>query len=64
MPHAPTRFPSRSSVRKAWLWLVLTAGLAGSGQAQFYTGSEMSFGRKRVQYEKFFWSYYRFAGFA
>ncbi|MDE6515064.1 MAG: hypothetical protein K2L03_03410 [Bacteroidales bacterium] len=63
MPHAPTRFPSRSSVRKAWLWLVLTAGLAGSGQAQFYTGSEMSFGRKRVQYEKFFWSYYRFDGF-
>ena len=63
MPHAPTRFPSRSTVRKAWLWLVLTAGLAGSGQAQFYTGSEMSFGRKRVQYEKFFWSYYRFDGF-
>lgn len=59
MPHSP----SRSTVRKALFWLVLTAGLAGSGQAQFYTGSEMNFGRKRVQYEKFFWSYYRFDGF-
>lgn len=31
--------------------------------AQFYTGSEQSFGRKRVQYEKFVWMYYRFDGF-
>ncbi|MDE7149622.1 MAG: hypothetical protein K2O01_04350, partial [Bacteroidales bacterium] len=48
---------------KAWLWLLLTVVTTGQGQAQFYTGSEMSFGRKRVQYEKFFWSYYRFDGF-
>lgn len=31
--------------------------------AQFYTGSELSFGRKRVQYDKFLWMYYRFDGF-
>ena len=31
--------------------------------AQFYTGSEQTFGRKRVQYEKFIWMYYRFDGF-
>lgn len=31
--------------------------------AQFYTGSEQSFGRKRVQYDKFIWMYYRFDGF-
>jgi hypothetical protein len=31
--------------------------------AQFYTGSSLTFGRKRVQYEKFFWSFYRFNGF-
>ncbi len=31
--------------------------------AQFYTGSEQNFGRKRVQYEKFIWMYYRFDGF-
>ncbi|MDR1973585.1 MAG: hypothetical protein LBQ31_02805 [Bacteroidales bacterium] len=32
-------------------------------EAQFYTGSNLTFGRKRVQYEKFFWSYNRFNGF-
>jgi hypothetical protein len=32
-------------------------------RAQFYTGSNLTFGRKRVQYEKFFWSFYRFNGF-
>ncbi|MCM1530670.1 MAG: hypothetical protein NC048_02020 [Bacteroides sp.] len=31
--------------------------------AQFYTGSEQSFGRKRVQYDRFIWMYYRFDGF-
>ena len=31
--------------------------------AQFYTGSEQTFGRKRVQYDKFIWMYYRFNGF-
>ncbi|MDE5544524.1 MAG: hypothetical protein K2I83_03855, partial [Bacteroidales bacterium] len=31
--------------------------------AQFYTGSEQNFGRKRVQYDKFIWMYYRFNGF-
>ncbi len=37
--------------------------LSFAGFAQFYTGSNMTFGRKRVQYETFFWSYYRFEGF-
>ena len=32
-------------------------------RAQFYTGSDQTFGRKRVQYEKFIWMYYRFDGF-
>jgi WD40 repeat protein len=30
---------------------------------QFYTGSNLTFGRKRVQYETFFWSFYRFSNF-
>lgn len=67
MTHARPCFPDclhhGGRLKKAWLWLVLTVLTAGQGQAQFYTGSEMSFGRKRVQYEKFFWSYYRFDGF-
>ncbi|MEG1573055.1 MAG: hypothetical protein RR328_05845, partial [Bacteroidales bacterium] len=43
--------------------LFLLLLLPGPLTAQFYTGSELSFGRKRVQYETFFWSYYRFSGF-
>ncbi len=31
--------------------------------AQFYTGSNQSFGRKHVQWEPFFWSYYSFEKF-
>ena len=38
-------------------------GLSFSGMAQFYTGSHLTFGRKRVQYETFFWSFYRFENF-
>lgn len=63
MTHALPPLSRCCRIRKALLWLVLTVAAIGSGQAQFYTGSEMSFGRKRVQYEKFFWSYYRFDGF-
>ncbi len=31
--------------------------------AQFYNGSQMEFGRKRVQYKDFFWTYYRYDRF-
>ncbi len=31
-----------------------------NGKAQFYNGSQMSFGKNRVQYKEFFWTYYRF----
>lgn len=34
-----------------------------SASAQFYTGSSQTFGRKRVQYNQFYWYYYRFDGF-
>ena len=53
----------RQLAAKALLWLGVAAACHSTARAQFYTGSEMSFGRKRVQYEKFFWSYYRFDGF-
>lgn len=43
--------------------LLFCLGANQMGWAQFYTGSEMTFGRKRVQYEKFIWMYYRFDGF-
>ncbi|MCD4729782.1 MAG: hypothetical protein K8R74_04215 [Bacteroidales bacterium] len=31
-----------------------------NGKAQFYNGSQMSFGKNRVQYKEFFWTFYRF----
>jgi Tol biopolymer transport system component len=31
--------------------------------SQFYNGSQMSFGKNRVQYKEFFWTYYRFEQF-
>lgn len=29
-----------------------------SGKAQFYTGSQMDFGKNRVKYDNYFWTYY------
>jgi hypothetical protein len=37
--------------------------LPQQAKAQFYTGSNLTFGRKRIQYESFFWTFYRFNGF-
>ncbi len=47
---------------------VLTLLLSGvllsfSGTAQFYNGSQMPFGKSRVQYGDFLWTYYRFDDF-
>jgi hypothetical protein len=35
----------------------------GEATAQFYNGSNMVFGKNRVQYNNFFWTYYRFDDF-
>ena len=37
--------------------------LPQSGKAQFYNGSQMTFGKNRVQYKDFLWTYYRFPRF-
>jgi hypothetical protein len=34
-----------------------------SGYAQFYNGSQMSFGKNRIQYKEFLWTYYKFDKF-
>lgn len=34
-----------------------------SAQAQFYNGHQMGFGKNRVQYNNFFWNFYRFPRF-
>lgn len=40
--------------------LLLMPGFVG---AQFYNGYQMEFGRSRVQFEDFLWTYYRFDRF-
>lgn len=42
--------------------LVLMASVLGA-QAQFYNGSQISFGKNRVQYKDFLWTYYSFDKF-
>jgi hypothetical protein len=34
-----------------------------SGFPQFYNGSQMSFGKNRIQYKEFLWTYYKFDNF-
>ncbi len=46
--------------------LLLLTGLlflATGMQAQFYNGSNMTFGKNRVQYQEFLWTYYKFDDF-
>ncbi|MBN2481837.1 MAG: PD40 domain-containing protein [Bacteroidales bacterium] len=47
------------SLRKIML-IIFVAGLSPVVYAQFYNGHQMSFGKNRVQYNEFVWSYYRY----
>ena len=42
------------------LVFLLFVGMTREGHSQFYNGSQMSFGKNRVQYKEFFWTYYKF----
>ena len=42
------------------LWLAVTSWAA---HAQFYNGSNMTFGKNRVQFNEFLWTYYKFDDF-
>ena len=47
-----------------WLCIVLIVWLFSfSASAQFYNGSQMTFGKNRVQYTDFLWTYFRFNNF-
>ena len=37
--------------------------MSASSYSQFYRGSQMTFGKNRVQYNEFYWSFYRFENF-
>lgn len=44
----------------ALIILFLSAVICNEVSAQFYNGSQMSFGKNRVQYKEFFWTYYKY----
>ena len=56
LPYVP-RFTAHCSL------FILLFLLPLSMQAQFYNGSQLNFGKSRVQYNDFFWTYYRFDKF-
>ncbi len=43
--------------------LVSLSFISNSSRAQFYNGSQMTFGKSRVQYNNFLWLYFRFEKF-
>ncbi len=45
------------------LFLLVFFMATPSSDAQFYNGHQMTFGKNRVQYNTFFWSFYRFGQF-
>jgi Tol biopolymer transport system component len=49
--------------RKNFTWLVILLAMmmfSSVANAQFYNGSNMTFGKNRVQFEEFRWQYYKF----
>ncbi len=52
----------RKSAHKSFLSF-LFLGISLTGTAQFYNGHQMSFGKNRVQFNSFVWSYYRYGKF-
>ncbi len=49
----------KALVKKSLLLFLFTS-LCILGSAQFYNGHQMSFGKNRVQYNDFVWSFYRY----
>ena len=54
---------SNSLSKAVFLLLAGLLFLATGTQAQFYNGSNMTFGKNRVQYQEFLWTYYKFDDF-
>ncbi|MCW3105305.1 MAG: hypothetical protein JWO09_3745 [Bacteroidetes bacterium] len=49
---------STSVLKRSPLIILALCLIALNGNAQFYNGSQMDFGKNRVKYESFFWTYY------
>jgi len=50
----------KKSILLTALVLVIVLSFLSSGYSQFYNGSQMSFGKNRIQYKEFLWTYYKF----
>jgi len=46
-----------------YIFIILLLLSSESGFSQFYNGHQMSFGKNRVQYNDFYWQYYRYDDF-
>ncbi|MCB2222329.1 MAG: hypothetical protein KQI35_18240 [Bacteroidetes bacterium] len=52
------------SLLSRWIWVVgLFLIMASPALGQFYNGSQMSFGKNRVQYKEFQWTFYKYDDF-
>ena len=59
----PCNFVIRIVILASFLFLLSSSFFPPSLHAQFYNGSQLAFGKSRVQYNDFFWTYYRFEKF-
>ncbi|HSY75797.1 MAG TPA: hypothetical protein VK890_03005, partial [Bacteroidia bacterium] len=50
-------------LRRISFTVILFFSIHFSASAQFYSGSQMQFGKNRVQYQPFFWTYYDFTDY-
>ncbi|MBN1199312.1 MAG: hypothetical protein JXA23_08170, partial [Bacteroidales bacterium] len=62
--NSQSRLPTSHVPRLTSYVLLLTSSLFPlTSTAQFYNGSQLTFGKSRVQYNDFFWTYFRFDKF-
>ena len=54
---------SKSFVLNAILIMAILIAFLPNVKGQFYNGSQLTFGKNRVQYKNFIWNYYRFMNF-
>jgi len=52
-----------SLIANRYSLIALVVFLSADGLGQFYNGSQLTFGKSRVQYNDFFWTYFRFDKF-
>ena len=60
------KYLQQFNFRLSWLFAIvvfISYFLPNESNAQFYNGYQMEFGRSRVQYKDFFWTYYKFDRF-